>query len=166
MVVEVLSSSLALLNSLWQTIKGTRNLTSPENRQILENNETRKTFLNNNPNAIIIQVQGNMYLGDSDVLNSREKQRFNNIFSEKNNFSGKQIDIIESDFYERIKKLKLNLPQSKKINQFTKYLESDINNILSLSIYAKRLFDGGDSNEAKKIREDIGLQYGKEGRCL
>jgi hypothetical protein len=167
MVVEIVASGLSILNSIWQSIKGTRKVVAPEDKKILANKELRKDFLNNNPNALIVNVQGNLYIGDSTFLNQKEKQIINDSFSEKKDLVGKkQIDIIESDFYERIQKLKLKMPLENKINPFMQFLDYDIRNILSLSIYAKKLFDEGDSKEAKKIREDIGEQYGKDGRKL
>jgi hypothetical protein len=165
--VGIITAGLNMLNALWQTIKGTRKLKAPENKQILENSELRRDFLNNNPNATIVIVEGNMYLGDLTALNSQEKQTLNATLSEKKEENmKKQVDIIESDFYERIKKLKLGSPIDKKINPFMPFLEPDVRNILSLSVYAKKLFDDGDSKEAKRIREDIGNQYGKDGRKL
>jgi hypothetical protein len=166
--IGVANCGLSILEKIWKIIKGTRKIKAPEDKQFLENSELRKNFLNNNPGAVIIQVQGDMYIGDSALLNQKEKEMINNAFSEKNEKkeAAKQIEVIESDFYERIKKMKMKFPRDNKINPFMQFLESDIRNILSLSIYAKRLFDEGDSKEARKIREDIGSQYGKEGRKL
>ncbi len=46
------------------------------------------------------------------------------------------------------------------------YLEKDFANILRLSIYARKAYNGGDRKEGEQIKSHIGSHYGKEGRKL
>lgn len=76
------------------------------------------------------------------------------------------INVIDNDFFERIQSFRDGFRINKKIIQFIKYLDLDLKNILSLSMYTKHLFDDNRSKEALKIKDDIGDHYGKEGRKL
>jgi len=159
-----ISSIVLAIKAIWDTIKGTRNLKKiPE---LLMNGEARKDFLNNNPNATIVYVQrGDCYIGDKSQLNERDKLKLNQIYNPlSNNEIG--FDIIDTDFFTRVQDFKKDLPDSKNINPFLKFLDYDLRSILNLSIYSKKLFDNKESERAQKVREDIGKHYGKEGRKL
>jgi|TARA_Y100000034_G_C6850263_1_gene385697 hypothetical protein len=158
------ASGLLLLKSIWESIKGTRKI-KKDDSNLLKDKEIRKDFLNNNPNASIIYINGNLYLGDTNQLNNSDKEKLKEIYSPLSD-SKKNFDIIKSDFFYRVQDLKKELPNNKNINPFLKFLDYDLKTILNLSIYSKKLFDDGRSKEAQKIMDEIGLQYGKEGRKL
>lgn len=157
---------VTILKSLWDLVKGTKNLKKPDDPTILHDSQIRRDFLNNNPNASIVYVNGDLHIGDSSQLTEENKEKIKKEFQSRKRKDKKPIDIVDNEFFNRIEKFKKDLPNSKIINPFIKYLDIDIKNILNLSIYAERLFDSGDSKEAQKVRDDIGLQYGKEGRKL
>ncbi|MBI2629786.1 hypothetical protein HYW76_01665 [Candidatus Pacearchaeota archaeon] len=159
-----ISSIVLAIKAIWDTIKGTRNLKKiPE---VLMDGEARKDFLNNNPNATIVYVQkGDCYIGDKSQLNDKDKLKLNKIYNPISN-NEVEFDIIDTDFFNRIQDFKKELPNSKNINPFLKFLDYDLKAILNLSIYSKKLFDNKESERAQKVREDIGKHYGKEGRKL
>lgn len=149
---------------IWDVIKGTRNLKKVDSTIPLTGN-ARKDFLNNNPNATIVYVQGDCYIGDRSQLNNEDKNKIKEIY-DPNSDNEKKFDIINTDFFDRVQEFKKELPDNKSINPFIKYLDYDLKTILNLSIYAKKLFDGGEWDKAQRVREDIGKHYGKEGRRL
>lgn len=159
-------SILSILKNIWDLIRGTNKLGKIDNPQFLKGGELRRDFLNNNPNATIINVNGDLYVGDLSCLENKDKEILKSTFSEEKSKLKKEVDIIDNGFYDRIIKFKNNLPESIKISYFLQFLDYDLQNILKLSSYTKKLFDEGDSKEAQRIREDIGFQYGKDGRKL
>ncbi|MEK6811522.1 MAG: hypothetical protein AABX96_03365 [Nanoarchaeota archaeon] len=155
---------IAGIRLVWDVIKGTRNLKKLD-PDILMNGESSKDFLNNNPYATIIYVKGDLYLGDKSKLNEKDKNELRESYNSTLEI-GKSLDIIDIDFFNRVQEFKKELPDNKNINPFLKYLKHDLRTILTLSIYIKKLFDNKEIEKAQNVREDIGKQYGKEGRKL
>jgi len=159
------SSIILAIKSVWDIIKGTRKI-KKINPEFLMNGEARKDFMNNNPNATIIYVQGDCYyLGDKSQWNEKDKRELRQIYNPLSK-NEKEFDIIDVDFFKRVQDFKKELPDNKSINPFLKFLDYDLRAILNLSIYAKKLFDAGESENAQKIRDDIGKHHGKDGRKL
>ncbi len=164
MAVEILSA-LPILKTLWDSIRGTGKV-KKEETNLLADSGIRKDFLNNNPDSTIIYVQGDFYMADKSQLTSSDKDKLKKIYENNDGDSNKNFEIIKTDFFDRVQEFKKELPNNKKINPFLKFLDSDLKTILNLSMYTKKLFDNRNFKEAQKVKEDIGFQYGKEGRKL
>ncbi len=145
-------------------IKGTRKIEKID-PDILMNGEARKDFMNNNPNATLIYVQGDCYIGDKTQWNEKDKKGLKEVYNPLS-VHKKEFDIIDTEFFNMVQDFKKELPDNKSINPFLKFLDSDLRAILNLSMYAKKLFDNKEGLKAQRIRDDIGKHYGKEGRQL
>ena len=133
------TSIISAIKSIWDIIKGTRKVKKID-PNLLMNGEARKDFMNNNPNATLIYVQGDCYIGDKSQLNNDDKEKlkevYNPILKDK-----KEFDVVYSEFFNRIQDFKKELVDNKRVNPFLKFLDYDLRTILNLSIYAKKLFD-------------------------
>ncbi|MEK6936330.1 MAG: hypothetical protein AABW67_06080 [Nanoarchaeota archaeon] len=157
-------SIISSIKSIWDMIKGTRKIKKID-PNLLMNGEARKDFMNNNPNATLIYIQGDCYIGDKTQWNEEDRQKLKQIYNPLSEHK-KEFDIIDIEFFNRVQDFKKELPDNKSINPFLKFLDYDLRTILNLSIYAKKLFDNKESQKAQKVRDDIGKHYGKEGRKL
>jgi len=157
-------SIITAIKSLWDIIRGTRNIKKIDPDWLM-NGEARKDFMNNNPNATIVYIQGDFYMGDKSQLKETDKEKLKEIYDpiQRNE---KEFDIIDFNFFNCVQDFKKSLADNKTINPFLKFLDYDLKAILNLSMYAKKLFDNKEGIKAQKVRSDIGEQYGKEGRKL
>lgn len=163
MVVDP-ASIISAIKSVWDTIRGTRKIQKVD-PNLLMNGEARKDFMNNNPNATLIYVQGDCYIGDKSQLNENDKEKLKQIYDVSSE-NKREFDIIDTEFFNRVQNFKKELPDNKSINPFLKFLDYDLRAILNLSIYAKKLFDNKEGQKAQNVRDDIGKHYGKDGRKL
>lgn len=156
-------TKLGILSKIWQAIRGTSKVEKIGNN-LLSNNDVRKSFLKENKNATIINVAGNLYIGDFSKMPEDKKQYIKEAYDGNKNKA--KIDVMNSDFYCRVEKFKTSKGDIKPISKCFNFLDSQVKNILELSAYAEDLFNQNDSAEAQRVRSDIGDQYGKWGRKL
>lgn len=61
--------------AVWKIIKGTSKILKPDDDSALKDIEARKRFLNDNKEAIIINVNGNLYIGDYSKIPEDIKEK-------------------------------------------------------------------------------------------
>jgi len=162
-----------ILKKIFKKLSG--RLFRPKDSAPLDNHSFRQTnIFSRNPTAIIIYLpdkKENLIANIEDLPDSVKKTLIENFVSDeprKEELSN--IRIIKSDrrnfnqeivrFQEHYEKKDTNL------DNIFPYLNNEYISILKLSSYIKEKFDAGENLKALKIKDDVGNQYGRDGRKL
>lgn len=158
---------LPIVTSVLEFIKTAGGLIKPkgELKEIVRNPQFQQKFLNQNGNNYIINVNGDLYLGDySKISNSLKKDMLASLKNPEFEKPKHLINFYDSEFYQRIIKFTSTKISDENIEKYYPYLKHETRNLFETSIYIKRMFEQGNFNEANSSRSDLGNQYGKEGR--
>jgi hypothetical protein len=159
---------LELITSVIEFIKTAGGLIKPKGKlkEIATKPEFQQEFLNQGQNNIILNVGGDLYLGDlSKISVPVRKELFNGFKISSSEKIKKDVNFFDNGFYQRVLKFSHTDILDKKLSVCSSYIKSvPLRNLFQLSIYVKILFDNHNSTEANAIRADIGKHYGKDGR--
>jgi len=107
-----------------------------------------------------------LFVGDLEKIPKKEKKILVNCFLTDEHKDIKEIDFIEETFYPRTKKFNENKFVDEEVSKILKYVDLRIRNVLELSFYIRGLYKGNNKQEAERVKDDLGLHYGKDGRRL
>jgi len=133
-------------------------------KEIAKNSEFQQLFLGEDRNNVIINVKGDLYLGDLSKITPATKKKLLSGLKTPEKETKKDISFFKYGFYPRVLEYSGTKITDKKLEEYLKYAKSSTRNLFEMSLYAKALFDKGRDTEANRIRSDIGNHYGKTGR--
>jgi hypothetical protein len=165
------------ITNLWSIIKklGSRLLKpkSTKENQLLKDHSFRQTNIfskTNNQIFVVNTDSGQNFLANIDEIPDKVIELLDKQFNQPHELKKDEptINIISSDFHEEMEDYsEFYYKQDKSIlNQIYRYLDSDYRSILKLSVYVQKLYTKKKDREAQEVKNQIGMQYGKDGRKL
>lgn len=163
-----MSDWLAIISIIIELIKKAGGLLKPKGKlkEIAENPEFQQQFLKQNGNNVVINVKGDLYLGDlSKIPSNVDKELLSGLEDGGAKEQKKNVNFFHVDFYPRVIKFSNTQLTDENIDKCLKYIKSvDILNLFKMSKYVQVLYNEGNGVEANEARSNIGDQYGKFGR--
>lgn len=157
------------LLSLWDAIKTAHEIykLTHEQAEFLKDPGHRQEFNNivGDVKPTIINVNGNFYLGNYTNAPKEFKDALFKNFNDNNSSKKIDVKVIDNKFYERIQKNNSITDSDQLLSRYYNNLDIQNKNILQQSFKVKKLYEI-DPVEAQRIKDDIGYQYGKDGRKL
>jgi len=159
---------LAIILAVIELIKKAGGILKPKGKlkEIAQMPEFQQQFLKQNGNNVVINVKGDLYLGDSSTIPSEiEKEILSGLIDKDKKEEKKNVNFFDVDFYPRVIKFSNTEFPDEEVNQCFQYIKSpDILNLFQMSKYVQILYNEGNGIEANEVRSNIGVQYGKFGR--
>ena len=150
-------------------LKGIKDrLWKPKKSKPLNDHSFRQNVVGKNTNVFIINTgSGQNYLGNIDQIPPDAMKVIKESYQSEKKKETPDIKLIRSEFFNEMVEYQDHYKtEDEFLHTILPHIDYEYKSILKLSSYVKRNFENGNKKKAERVKNDIGIQYGSQGRKL